>query len=296
MTSRELEDYKRVLAEAVMPEDATMAERRLAYDELGDEFPADETVGRQQTDLGGVPAWRFDPPDAKPDQAILYFHGGGYAMGSTKSHGMIITRLARETGTPLYFPDYRMAPEHVFPTALDDCVAAYRGLLDSGIKPESIAFAGDSAGGGLVFTVMMRARDQGLPQPSCGVAISPWSDMEGEGTWRAGDPARDAFLTADELDIFVDVYLGGKNLHHPDVAPHLGDLSGLAPVLIQVGSTELLFDDARQLAEGMKAAGGDVRMEVVEEAPHVWHHLVPNVPEAVTSIRQASQFITGHVS
>ncbi len=294
MTSRELEDYKRVLAEAVMPEGATMAERRASYDELGDEFPPDETVDRHQVELGGVPTWRFDPPGATPGRATLYFHGGGYAMGSTKSHGMIVTRLAREAGTSLFFPDYRLAPEHVFPTALDDCVAAYRGLLDDGIAPENIAFAGDSAGGGLVFTVLMRARDQGLPLPSAGVAISPWSDMEGEATWRAGDPGRDAFLTADELDIFVDVYLNGENLHHPDVAPHLGDLSGLPSMLIQVGSTELLFDDARQLADGIKSAGGNVTMDIVDDAPHVWHHLVPEVPESVTAIGQAARFITDH--
>ncbi len=296
MPSPELERYKKILAEAVLPEDATMAERRVSYDELGDEFPGDDSVTANRTALGGVPGWQFDPPNADPDRAILYFHGGGYAMGSTKSHIMIVTRLAKAAGCRLFFPEYRLAPEHLFPAAIDDCVEAYRALVQEMGDSRRIAFAGDSAGGGLVFAVMLRLRDEGLPLPACGVAISPWCDMEGEGTWRAGDPDRDAFLSVGELEVFVETYLNGDNLRHPYVAPHHGDLSGLPPILIQVGDTELLLDDARSLADGMTAAGSTAVLEIEEGAPHVWHHLAPEVPEANAALARAGAFIVEHAA
>lgn len=291
MPSPELERYKQVLAEAVMPEDATVQERRAAYDELGDLFPGDPAVKRSQIDLAGIPTWRFDPPDGNAGRAILYFHGGGYAIGSTKSHAMIVTRLAIEAGCPVYFPEYRLAPEDPFPAAVEDCVRAYGGLLDEIAGPDAVAFAGDSAGGGLVFATMLKARDDGLPLPACGVAFSPWCDTEGEGTWRAGDPDRDAFLSVDEMEYFVAAYLDGDNLHHPYVAPHHGDLAGLPPILIQVGGSELLLDDSKTLAGGIKAAGGTVDLEIEEGAPHVWHHLTPEVPEANAALARAGAFI-----
>ncbi|MEM7122654.1 MAG: alpha/beta hydrolase [Pseudomonadota bacterium] len=294
MPSAELERYKKILAEAVLPEDATMAERRASYDELGDAFPGDETVAAERAALGGVPGWRFDPPNADPERAILYFHGGGYAMGSTKSHIMIVTRLAAAAGCRLHFPEYRLAPEHLFPAAIDDCVEAYRALSQEVGESVRIAVAGDSAGGGLVFAVMLRLRDEGLPLPACAVAISPWCDMEGQGTWRAGDPNRDVFLSVEELEAFVETYLNGENLRHPHVAPHYGDLSGLPPVLIQVGDTELLLDDSHALANGMTTAGGTVVLEIEEGAPHVWHHLAPEVPEANAALTRAGAFITQH--
>lgn len=295
MPSSELERYKRVLSEAVLPEDATMAERRASYDELGDLFGRDDTVTGTRISLGDIPTWRFDPPNAAAGRAILYFHGGGYAMGSTRSHGMIVTRLAKHADATLYFPEYRLAPEHPFPAAIDDCVAAYRGLIQDVGGNTRIGVAGDSAGGGLVFAVMQKLRDEELPLPACGVAISPWTDMEGDGTWRAGDPNRDAFLSVGELDAFIAAYLDGNNLRHPYVAPHCGDLSGLPPVLIQVGNTELLLDDARTLATAMTSAGGEVELEIEEGVPHVWHHLAPDVPEATAAIARAGSFMAKHL-
>ena len=291
MPSPEMERATRILSEAVLPAEPTMDERREAYDKLSTIFPAAESVAQQEAHLGGVPGLRLAAADAAGDKAILYFHGGGYAMGSIESHGMIVSRLAAASGLPLHFPLYRLAPEHPFPAAIEDCVRAYRGLLDQGLAPEAIAFAGDSAGGGLTVATMLEARDAGLPLPACGYAISPWVDMEGDGTWRAGDPDRDAFLTITELEVFIAAYLGGDNLRHPWVAPVFGELAGLPPILIQASRQELLWDDTRRLAEALEAAGVTVRLETETEAPHVWHHMAPMVPEAVAAIDAGGAFL-----
>lgn len=295
MISPQMQEQIAVLTQSVTPLDATWPERRASYDALGEVYPALAEVAREETMLGGVPAVRFVPPGVDEDRAILYFHGGGYCIGSTASHAMIVTRLARAAGCPLYFPLYRLAPEHRFPVPVEDCLAAWQGLIDLGVDPARVAFAGDSAGGGLCFSIMQMARDKGITLPACAVAISPWSDMEGEGTWRAGDPQRDAFLLPQELQLFVDDFLDGRNLRHPMAAPMYGAMNGLPPVLIQVSASELLYDDAVRLAAGIEKAGGSVEMQVAEEGtPHVWHHMVPDVPESVEAIEAAGAFAARH--
>jgi len=295
MISPQMQEQIAVLTQAVTPLDATWPERRAAYDALGEVYPALDDVKREEIDLGGVPTVRFVPPGVDEDRAILYFHGGGYCIGSTRSHAMIVTRLAKAAGCALYFPLYRMAPEHRFPVPVEDCFTAWQGLLLRGIAAEKVAFSGDSAGGGLCFSIMQMARERGVALPACAAALSPWSDMEGEGTWRAGDPERDAFLLAQELELFVDGFLGGMNLRHPMAAPMYGPLDRLPPVLIQASASELLYDDALRLAAGIEAAGGQVEMQVAEEGtPHVWHHMVPVVPESVEAIEEAGAFMARH--
>lgn len=295
MISPQMQEQLAILAQSVTPLDATWPERRAAYDMLGEVYPALPEVAQEETELGGVPAIRFVPPGVDQGRAVLYFHGGGYCIGSVKSHAMIVSRLAKASGCPLWFPLYRLCPEHPFPAFLEDCVAAWGGLLDRGVDPNGVAFAGDSAGGGLCFSVMQAARDRGMALPACAVAISPWTDMEGQGTWRAGDPARDAFLLPQELELFVDGTLGGMNLRHPAAAPVFGSFDRLPPVLIQVSPTELLYDDAVRLAAAQEAAGGTVELQVAEEGtPHVWHHMVPDVPESVEAIEEAGAFVARH--
>lgn len=297
MISPQMKEQIAVLTQSVTPLEATWPERRAAYDALGEVYPALEDVQREEVDLGGVPAVRFVPPGVDSERAILYFHGGGYCIGSTRSHAMIVTRLARAAGCALYFPLYRMAPEHRFPVPVEDCLAAWQGLLAQGMAAERVAFSGDSAGGGLCFSIMQMARERGIAVPGCAAALSPWSDMEGEGTWRSGDPARDAFLLPQELELFVEGFLGGMNLRHPMAAPMYGPLGRLPPVLIQVSASELLYDDAVRLAAGIEAAGGRVEMQVSEEGtPHVWHHMVPVVPESVEAIEAAGAFIARHTT
>jgi monoterpene epsilon-lactone hydrolase len=297
MPSQEMFDKVALLTEGSLPASATWQQRRESYDSLVEVFPAMDDVESTKVVAGGVPGLRFAAADSDPDRAVVYFHGGGYCIGSERSHAMIVTRLVHAAGCPVWFPLYRLAPEHPFPVPAEDCIAFWEGMLNDGADPERTGFAGDSAGGGLVFIVAQQAAERGLRLPSSCVAISPWTDMEGEGTWLAGDPERDAFLKPGELEMFVQGYLGGANRRHPLAAPVFGEFAGLPPFLIQASATELLYDDAIRLAAALERAGNPAELDIVEPGiPHVWHHMVPDVPEALTSIRKAGAFIKQHSS
>ena len=297
MPSQEMFDKVALLAEGSLPAEASWQERRESYDSLLEVFPAMEDVASEPITMGGVPGLRFRATDSDDSRALLYFHGGGYCIGSERSHAMIVTRLVHAAGCPVWFPLYRLAPENRFPVPAEDCIAFWQGMLEAGISARHTGFAGDSAGGGLVFVVAQAARDRGMAMPSTCVAISPWTDMEGEGTWRAGDPERDAFLMPGELEMFIEGYLGGTNLRHPLASPIYGGFEGLPPFLIQASATELLYDDAIRLAAALESAGNPAELDIAEPGtPHVWHHMVPDVPESLTAIRNAGSFIKRHTT
>lgn len=296
MPSQQLIDKTRLLTEVPLADDASVEDFRASYDGFGDLFPSDPSVAIRDASMGGVKAHLLEPEHIENDRTVVFFHGGGYVIGSLKSHEMIVTRLASWAKCRVWFPLYRLAPEHVFPAAIDDCVQSWEWLLGTGIDPTKVAFAGDSAGGGLVYAVMLRAKEMGLAQPACAWSICPWSDMEGQGAWRDTPEGRDPLLSAAELQQFVDTYLAGENLRHPWVAPIYGDLSGLPPSLIQAGGIDILLDDARTLANNLHGAGSSVVLDEQEGAGHVWHHMVPEVPEANASIEQGAAFIKRHTT
>ncbi len=297
MPSQEMFDKVALLSEGSLPAEASWQERRDFYDSLGEVFPAMDDVSTEEVTMGGVPGLRFAATGSNDARAVVYFHGGGYCIGSQRSHAMIVTRLVHAAGCSVWFPLYRLAPEHPFPVSAEDCIDFWEGMIDSGINPERTGFAGDSAGGGLVFIVAQQAKSRGLALPSSCVAISPWTDMEGEGTWREGDPERDAFLMPGELEMFIEGYLGGKNLRHPLASPVFGDFAELPPFLIQASATELLYDDAVRLAAALETVGNPAELDIAEPGtPHVWHHMVPDVPESLTAIRKAGFFIKRHSS
>ena len=295
MPSQQLLDATELLAGLPMPNNPSIHDFRASYDGFGELFASEPSVSVHGDRLNDVPCARLEPDHPSEARTVLFFHGGGYVLGSLRSHQMIVSRLARDAKCRVWFPHYRLAPEHVFPAAIDDCLCAYEALLDTGVPAAEIGFAGDSAGGGLVFCTMIAARDKGLPLPACGWAICPWTDMEGHGTWRGGDPQRDALLHVEELDFFVQTYLGDKNLRHRLAAPIHADLSGIPPVLIQAGTAELLLDDAKSLARVLREAGSEVVLELEEGAAHVWHHMLPEVPEAVASMERGAAFICKHI-
>lgn len=296
MPSPELMALNATLREqtAATPPGLSWAEMREGYETFGDLYPADPAAVSEALSLGGVPAIRFAGGDADASRAVLYFHGGGYCVGGIVTHHAITSRIALAAGCPVYALDYRLAPEHPFPAPVEDAVAAYRALLDGGLKPSRIVFAGDSAGGGLTVAAMLAAREAGLPLPGAGVPISPWVDLTGELGWRDVDPAVDPMVRAADLDSMTLAYMAGGDPTHPHAAPVHGDLAGLPPMLIQVGTAEILLPDARILAGRARAAGVDVILEEVEEAPHVWHHFVPTVPEAITAIERIGAFVRRH--
>ena len=229
---------------------------------------------------------------------ILYLHGGGFVSCSPATHRPVTAALARLTGWRVFSLDYRLAPEHRYPAALDDAVAAYEWLLArEGVPAGSICVAGDSAGGGLVVGSLLRLRDAGLAPPACAVCFSPWLDLAGEGESVRANDGLCAMFRTENIEEFAAAYLpAGASPRDPYASPaHAEDLRGLPPLLLQVGSTELLLDDARGLHRSIRAAGGASRLEIYDDLPHGWQMLDGLVPEARAALRQAASFIRERV-
>jgi acetyl esterase/lipase len=249
----------------------TRAERRAAMDAFGEMGSLPPGCLHEPAAIGGVKAERVVPTNAVEGRRILYLHGGGYAGGSPRSHRPMVARLAEAARSAAVSLDYRLAPEHPFPAAVEDAVDAYRALLAEGVWPERTVVAGDSAGGGLALALALKLKDEGLPQPAGLFVISPWADLtQGHATYetKAGD---DPMLTRERLDEAAVEYLGSADPKDPLASPVFGDFAGVAPMLIQVGSEETLLGDSLLLAERAGHARVEVRLEVWPEMIHVWH-------------------------
>ena len=228
---------------------------------------------------------------ATDEAVLLYTHGGGYYMGSAEGQRYLVTALSAAIGVRVLNLDYRLAPEHPFPAAVDDAVAAYRWLLDLGLPPERIALAGDSAGGGLVLATLLALKDAGVPQPAATVAISPLTDLAATGESLRTRADVEVVLAPGAVTEAATWYLAGQDPTHPHASPLYGEFSGLCPLLIQVGDAEMLLDDSRRLAERASAAGVDVDLEVWPDMPHVWHAFAGFLPEADTAIARIGQWL-----
>jgi acetyl esterase/lipase len=289
MLQQEMEQVRAFLA--ATPADLPTVELRALYDGLGATFPTPDDVVLERVDAGGVPAEWSDPPGAAGDRAILYVHGGGYIIGSIASHRHLVAALARAAGSRALSLDYRLAPEHPFPAAVDDALAGYRFLLASGFSPGKIAIAGDSAGGGLTVATLVSIREAGLPQPACAFCISPWVDLEGLGASMITKAALDPMVQKEGLAEMAEGYLAGASPRTPLAAPLHADLRGIAPLLIHVGSAETLLDDSTRLAAATAGADVDVRMESWPGMIHVWHFFHPMLSEGREAIASAGAFI-----
>ena len=242
-------------------------------------------------DAGGVAAERIIPHAAPYDRHVLYLHGGGFIAGSPAVYRHLAWRIALAVGAQILSPDYRLAPEHPFPAALDDAVAAYEWLLAEGVEPHQIGLIGDSAGGGLAFSLLLRLRDAGRPLPAAVVALSPWTDLALTGASLRRNAKADPMLDVAELPRVARSYLAGVDPRHPWASPIYGDLKGLPPALIQVGSDEILHDDAARLAARLDQAGGSALLEIWPRMPHVWHLFAPMLPEARRAIGHIGRFL-----
>jgi epsilon-lactone hydrolase len=251
--------------------------------------PAGTTT--RSVNAGGVQAHLITTPASEPHRHVLFLHGGGFIIGSPSLYRHVTWRIAETTGARVLAVDYRLAPEHPFPAALEDAVTAYRWLLANGADPRRIAVMGDSAGGGLVFSLMLRLRDEGARLPGAAVALSPWTDLALTGASLRLNAAADPMLNAEDPPQFVADYLGGVDPRTPYVSPLYGDPAGLPPTIIQVGSDEVLLDDAVRMADRMRAAGCQVELEIWPRMPHVWHVFVPLIPEARRAIERVGYFV-----
>jgi monoterpene epsilon-lactone hydrolase len=251
------------------------------------EFPPD--VKQEPVVAAGVPAFWFTPSGAPSDRAILYLHGGGYVMGSVATHRSLIGRLARASGLRCLALDYRLAPEHPFPAGIDDACAAHRWLLAQGIPAAGIAIAGDSAGGGLTLATIVALRAAGDPLPAAAVCLSPLADLEQTGASSQGG-IDDPMVSRVGTEVMAQAYLQGHDRRDPRASPIHADYHGFPPLLIQVGTREILLDDAKRVAERARAAGVPVELELGEGLTHVWP-LHPHLPESATAVASIARFV-----
>ena len=276
----------------IVPEGASIEEMRAGFDALGSATPTLPNVTATQVSAGGVDGEWIDAAGADQNKALLYVHGGGYVLGSNTSHRALLDRMAVATGIRVLALNYRLAPEHPFPAPVEDACAGYRFLIEQGIAPQNIAIAGDSAGGGLTIATLVALRDAGDPLPACAVPISPWADMEAAGASMESRAAVDPMVQKEIIMEMAGVYLNGADPKSPLAAPIHADLSGLPPILIQVGDAETLLDDSNRLATKLKTAGVDVELKVWDEMIHVWHLFAPILEEGQSAIDEAAAFIT----
>jgi acetyl esterase/lipase len=257
----------------------TLEELRAGMDAMGMILPVPEGTVVEAVDAGGVPAEWIVAPNASDERVVLYMHGGGYSIGSLGFVRDFCARLSAAADARVLSLDYRQGPEHPFPAAVDDAVAAYRWLVAQGTEPGRIVISGESAGGGLTIALLLALRDAGEPLPAGAVPISPWVDMELSG--EISDAANESdILTTRHLELFANWYIGDGDRRHPLANPLYADANGLPPMLILVGEREILLDDARRFAAKAQAAGVDASLEIVPEMIHIWHVFGPMFPEA----------------
>ncbi|MQY14365.1 Acetyl esterase [Streptomyces sp. RB5] len=269
----------------------TVAQQREGF-AAGVGRPAPKGVVTRERTLGGRPALDLEPEGALRRGRLLYFHGGCYIIGSPETHAGLVGEFAARAGIRATSVDYRLAPEHPFPAAVDDGLASYRELLDGGEDPGGIVLGGDSAGGGLALATLLAARDAGLPQPAAVVLFSPWVDLTGAGDSMRTKEDADPIFTAAEIHAGVDLYVGDGDRRHPLVSPLFADLSGLPPLLVQVGANEMLLDDSVRLAGRAGADGVGVTLEIGAELPHVYQHHFGRLDEADAALDRAARFLT----
>jgi acetyl esterase/lipase len=274
-----------------IPPELDPATMRANMESMTKLMPLPPDVATESVSANGVPAEWVSVPTAAADRVVLYVHGGGYVIGSINTHRDLAGRISRASGARVLNVDYRLAPEHPHPAAVDDATAAYRWLLGAGQAPERLAIAGDSAGGGLTVATLVALRDVGDRLPAAGVCLSPWVDLEGLGESMSTCAHLDPMVQRDPLLKMAKMYLGDLPPRTPLASPLYADLSGLPPLLIQVGTAETLLDDATRIAERARKAGVDVTLDVWEEMIHVFQAFAPMLPEGQQAIDKIGEYL-----
>jgi len=271
--------------------EGSVHDMRAAMEAMTAAMPLPTDARIDAVDAGGVAAEWTAVDGARSDRVLVYLHGGGYNIGSVRTHRMLTTALSRAASLRVLSVDYRLAPEHPFPAAIDDAVAAYRFVLKGGMAPHKVAIAGDSAGGGLTAATLLALRDGGHPLPAAAVCISPWLDLSQSGPSMKTRADSDPIVTEAALDRMAAAYLDGQDARTPNASPMFGELAGLPPILIHVGTAEVLYDDSVRFAERVRQAGGEVELDVWEDMIHVSHAFTPMLPEAGQAIDKIASFL-----
>ena len=282
-----------VLSQGGLDLQADVPTLRASFNELMARIPVPDDVQQSPTTIGGVGAIEVTVrgADADGDGVILYFHGGVYVIGTAAATVPLVGDLARRTGTRAITLDYRLAPEHPYPAAVADAQDAYQGLLEQGVDAGQIALAGESAGGGLAVATLLALRDADIPLPSCAFLMSPYADLTLSGDSIADREAVDRTLTPEGIRLRIPDYVAGADASDPLISPVFADLTGLPPLLIQVGSNEILLSDALRLAERAAMADVTVTLDVTDSVPHVFQAFAAMLDEADAALDRASTFL-----
>jgi len=294
MSDREIDAVRRLIASRPRPTD--VAERRKRLDALGGQYSLPADVRVEKVVANGVAAEWTETPSADSSRVVLFLHGGGYISGSLDSHRHMIAQAGREAQARTLALGYRLAPEHPFPAALEDALAGYRYLLSRGFESRRIAVAGESAGGGLVIAMLVAARDAGMILPACVWCSSPWVDLEMTGGSMTTKADVDPLIQKPYLAELAAAYLHGADARTPLASPMHADVRGLPPMLIQVGSSETLLDDAIRLAGVAGAADVRVTLEVWLDMIHAWHLFYPQVEAGRRALAAVGAFIRSMTS
>jgi monoterpene epsilon-lactone hydrolase len=296
VSTEQQETLDAILRQSAFPADGDVDDQRRALRELLSAQPLPAEVTVTAAALGGVPTAEITVDGIEPRNVVLYFHGGVYVMGDAFLAADLASQVGRRTHAKVISVDYRLAPEHPYPAAVDDALAAYKALLDDGIAPSEIAFAGESAGGGLAIATLVNARDHGLPLPAAAFAMSPYADLTLAGTSMETKREFDPLLSRENLRARVPDYTTGQDAALGLISPVFADLSGLPPLIIQAGSHEVLLDDAVRLARAAAAADVEVTLEITPRVPHVFQAYHPILDEAAAALDRAGQLLSARLA
>jgi epsilon-lactone hydrolase len=296
VSTQQRETLDAILRQSAFPVDSDVNEQRRLLRELiaAQPLPADVTV--TPSALGEVPTAEITVEGIEPRHVVLYFHGGVYVIGDAFLAADLASQIGRRTHAKVISVDYRLAPEHPYPAAVDDALAAYEALLRSGIAASDIIFAGESAGGGLAIATLVNARDHGLPLPAAAFVMSPYVDLTLAGTTMESRRELDPLLSRELLQARVTDYTSGHDAALDLISPVFADLSGLPPLIIQAGTHEVLLDDALRLARQAATADVEVTLEITPGVPHVFQAYHPILDEAAAALDRAGQLLSAHLA
>src|SRR5712691_11815913 len=296
VSTEQRENLDAVLRQSAFPVGSDVSEQRRLLRELtsAQPLPADVTVTAAA--LGGVPTAEITVDGIEPRHVVLYFHGGVYVLGDAFQAADLAAQVGRRTRAKVISVDYRLAPEHPYPAAVDDALAAYEALLQGGTAPSDIAFAGESAGGGLAVATLVNARDHGLPLPAAAFVMSPYADLTLAGTTMETKREADPLLSPQALQARVTDYTSGQDAALGLISPIFADLSGLPPLIIQAGTHEVLLDDAVRLAQQAATSDVEVTLDITPRVPHVFQTFYPILDEAAAALDRAGQFLSARLA
>jgi epsilon-lactone hydrolase len=285
-----------ILRQSAFPANASVTEQRRLLGELLSAQPLPAEVTVTAAALGGIPTAEVTVDGVEQRHVVLYFHGGVYVLGAASQAAGLAAQIARRARAKVISVDYRLAPEHPYPAAVDDALAAYEDLLRGGTDPADIAFAGESAGGGLAVATLVNARDHGLPLPAAAFVMSPYADLTLAGASLEAKREADPLLSPEALRARVPDYTAGQDPALALISPIFADLAGLPPLLIQAGTHEVLLDDAVRLARQAAVADVEVTLDVTPGVPHVFQAYSPILDEAAAALDRAGQFLSAHLA